>query len=97
MVGYSIKVIEAPAKETYQAFEGSFTSEKDSATYDFSIDFSQMDSAAVCLVRKGYVGTNIKVYDENGNQVLNKGTNFTRQAKKLGLYWSNRSDDATVL
>ena len=35
VVGYSIKVIEAPAKETYQAFEGSFTSEKDSATYDF--------------------------------------------------------------
>ena len=49
----------------------------------FSIDFSQMDSAAVCLVRKGYVGTNIKVYDENGNQVLNKGTNY-EQAKKLG-------------
>ena len=35
VVGYSIKVIEAPAKEKYQAFEGSFTSENDSATYDF--------------------------------------------------------------
>ena len=94
VVGYSIKVIEAPAKETYQAFEGSFTSEKDSATYDFSIDFSQMDSAAVCLVRKGYVGTNIKVYDENGNQVLNKGTNY-RQAKNWG-YIDKPSDDVTV-
>ena len=94
VVGYSIKVIEAPAKEKYQAFEGSFTSENDSATYDFSIDFSQMDSAAVCLVRKGYVGTNIKVYDENGNQVLNKGTNY-RQAKNWG-YIDKPSDDVTV-
>lgn len=80
VVGYSIDVIEASVDEKYQVFEGSFTSAEDSATYNFSIDFSQMDSAAICLVRTGYVGTSIKVYDENGNQVLIKGTS-NRQAK----------------
>lgn len=40
------------------------------------------------------VGTNIKVYDENGNQVLNKGTNY-RQAKNWG-YIDKPSDDVTV-
>lgn len=94
VVGYSIEVIEAPVEEEYQVFEGSFTSAEDSATYSFSIDFSQMDSAAVCLVRKGYVGTNIKVYDEDGNQVLNIGTS-SRQAKNWG-YIDKPSDDATV-
>lgn len=94
VVGYSIEVIEAPVEDEYQVFEGSFTSAEDSVTYNFSIDFSQMDSAAVCLVRKGYVGTNIKVYDEDGNQVLNRGTN-SRQAKNWG-YIDKPSDDATV-
>ena len=46
VVGYSIKVIEAPAKETYQAFEGSFTSEKDSATYDFSLSGDSIISSS---------------------------------------------------
>ncbi len=94
VIGYSIEVIEAPVEEEYQVFEGSFSSEEDSATYNFSIDFSQMDSAAICLVRTGYVGTSIKVYDEDGNQILIKGTS-SRQAKNWG-YIDKPSDDATV-
>lgn len=93
-IGYIIDVIQAPVEEEYQVFEGSFTSAEDSATYNFSVDFSQMDSAAVCLVRKGYVGTSIKVYDEEGNEVLFRGTG-SRQAKNWG-YIDKPSADATV-
>lgn len=93
-IGYTIDVIQAPVEEEYQVFEGSFTSAEDSATYNFSVDFSQMDSAAVCLVRKGYVGTSIKVYDEEGNEVLFRGTG-SRQAKNWG-YIDKPSADATV-
>ena len=80
--------------DTYQAFEGSFSSAEDTATYSFAIDFSQMDSAAVCLVRKGYVGTNIIVYDEDGNKVLSKATN-SRQAK-CWAYIDKPSDTTAI-
>lgn len=96
-IGFIIEVISVSSieePEKYQVFEGSFTSAEDTATYNFSIDFSQMDSAAVCLVRKGYVGTKIKVYDEAGNEVLYKGTSV-RQAKNWG-YLDKPSTDATV-
>lgn len=99
-IGFRIEVISASSTEEpeepekYQAFEGSFTSAEDTATYNFSVDFSQMDSAAVCLVRKGYVGTRIKVYDEAGNEVLYRGTSV-RQAKNWG-YLDKPSADATV-
>lgn len=94
VIGYTFNVIEAPVVELYKSFEGSFTSADDSITYNLSVDFSEINSVAVCLVRKGYVGTNIKVYDEEGNQILNKGTG-TRQAKNWG-YIDKPSTDATV-
>lgn len=89
---YSIDVV--AAAEQYQVFEGSFRSASDSATYNFSIDFSQMDSAAVCLVKKGYVGTNIKVYDEGGSQIFVRATT-KRQAKNWGFI-DKPSANATV-
>lgn len=100
MVRFSFTVVEALKQEKYQAFEGSFSSAEDSNTYSFSIDFSNMDSAAVCLVRKGYIGTLIKVYDESGNQVLQKGTGSSygtghSYAKNWG-YIDKPSEDATV-
>ena len=94
IVGYAIDVIEAPVVEPYQVFEGSFSSANDSVTYDFSIDFTEMDSAAVCLVRKGYVGASIEVYDESGNQVFIRSTG-SRQAKNWGFI-DKQSSDATV-
>lgn len=94
VIGFTINVVQAAVVEEYQTFEGSFTSAADSFTYSFSIDFSQMDSAAVCLVRKGYVGTSIRVYDEAGNQVLLKGTG-SRQAKNWGFI-DKPSNDATI-
>lgn len=98
-IGFRIEVIssspeEPDEPEKYQVFEGSFTSAEDTATYNFSVDFSEMDSAAVCLVRKGYVGTRIKVYDEAGSEVLYKGTH-DRQAKNWG-YIDKPSAEATV-
>ncbi len=93
-IGYTIDVIDAPVVEQYQVFEGSFSSASDSTTYEFSVDFTEMDSAAVCLVRKGYVGTTIEVFDENGNQVFIRSTG-TRQAKNWGFI-DKPSSDATV-
>lgn len=95
VIGYTFNVIEAPVVELYKSFEGSFTSADDSITYNLSVDFSEINSVAVCLVRKGYVGTNIKVYDEEGNQILNKGTG-TRQAKNWG-YIDKPSTDLVLL
>lgn len=94
VLGYSIDVIQAPVIEKYQVFEGSFASADDSITYHFSIDFSEMSSAAICLVRKGYTGTKIEVFDENGNQVFSKGTG-SRKAKNWG-YIDKPSPDAAV-
>lgn len=51
VVGYSIKVIEASRKKHIRRLKVSFLFKK-ILLHDFSIDFSQMDSAAVCLVRK---------------------------------------------
>lgn len=94
VIWYTIDVIEAPVVEEYQVFEGSFSAASDSVTYEFSIDFTEMDSAAVCLVRKGYVGTSIEVYDESGNQVFIRSTG-SRQAKNWGFI-DKPSADATV-
>lgn len=93
-IGYSFTVVAAPVVEKYQVFEGSFSSASDSVTYNFSIDFTEMDSAAVCLVRKGYVGISIKVYDEGGNQLFARGTG-SRQAKNWGFI-DKPSGDATI-
>lgn len=94
MLRFSFDVIEAPVNDDYQVFEGSFSSENDTATYNFSIDFTEMRSAAVCLVRKGYVGTWLEVFDESGNQVLKEIT-ANRKAKDWG-YIDKPSADATV-
>ncbi len=91
---FTIDVIEAPVEEKYQVFEGSFTSVDDSVTYNFSIDFTEMDSAAVCLVRKGYNGASMTVYDEDGNQLFLSPTG-NRQAKNWGFI-DKPSDDATI-
>lgn len=94
VLGYTIEVIQAPVIEPYQVFEGSFSSADDTVTYNFSVDFSEMSSAAVCLVRKGYVGTKIEVFDESGNQVLLRSTQG-RQAKNWGFI-DKPSLDSTI-
>lgn len=94
VIGYSINVIQVPVSTDSQVFTGSFSSAEDSHTYNFSIDFTTMDSAAVCLVRKGYVGTDITVYDESGNQVLRKVTG-TRTPKNWDFI-DKPSADATI-
>lgn len=91
VISFSIDVV---AAEEFQVFEGSFNSAEDTAIYNFAVDFSEMDSVAVCLVRKGYVGSRIEVLDENGNQVLLRGTN-SRQAKNWGFI-DRPSNDATI-
>ncbi len=93
MMRYAFNVIEAevPVVEKYQVFEGSFSSANDSVTYNFSLDFTDINSAAVCLVRKGYVGAKIKVYDEGGNELFMKGTG-ERQAKNWGFIDKPSSD-----
>lgn len=72
IIGFIIDVVDVGNE--YQVFEGAFVSVNDSITYNFSIDFTKMDSASVCLVRKGYVGTDIKVYNESGKEIVYRGT-----------------------
>jgi hypothetical protein len=70
----NIRIVDPIPDDDYQVFEGNFSSASDSQSYKFSIDFTQMDSAAVCLVIRGYVGSTVEVFDENGNTVVLRGT-----------------------
>lgn len=90
VIGFTFTVVQ----EGYQVFEGNFTSADESQTYDFSIDFTQMDSAAVCLVRKGYVGTSIQVFDEDGNRVVYRGTQMGQP--KNWQFIDKPSEDAGI-
>ncbi|SFB23105.1 hypothetical protein SAMN05216249_11438 [Acetitomaculum ruminis DSM 5522] len=91
---YNEKVPEETRTANYQIFEDNFKSANDYLRYNFSLDFSKMDSAAVCLVRKGYVGARIKVFDEKGNQILQKEVGY-RHAKNWGFI-DKPSADATI-
>lgn len=89
----SIVVLQAVSGD-YQVFEDSFHSAEDSVTYNFSIDFTKMNSAAVCLVRKGYIGTAIKVYDESGKELIYTVTGSRKP--KAWAYIDKPSANATI-
>lgn len=55
-------------------FVGNFSSAADETIYQTAVDFSTMDSVAFCLVRTGYIGVNMSVFDENGIRIASTGT-----------------------
>ncbi|AAK79740.1 hypothetical protein BJV85_002221 [Clostridium acetobutylicum] len=68
IVGYSIHVI---PPEDYQAFQGTFQSTTDVKTYNVAVDFSKMDTAAICLTGTSKDYMNLKISDQSGNVVQN--------------------------
>ena len=89
-----LRVTSLANEDDYQVFQGDFASANEVDTYTVCVDFRKMDAAAVCLVRKGYVGANVKVYDEDGKQLM-KITTFDRKAKNWA-YIEKPSSDATI-
>jgi len=64
----------AEADEDYQVISGSFNSQTDVKTYNISIDFTSMDSASICLVKTGKSDAILKIADQSGTIIGNKGT-----------------------
>ncbi len=63
---------DSESSESYQVFEGKFDSESDIKTYTISIDFSNISTAAICLVKTGKSNINMKITDEEGNSITKK-------------------------
>lgn len=58
----------------YQVIEDNFTSTNEVKTYNISIDFNDIDSAAVCFIRTGKTDATMTVTDEAGNVLTTMGT-----------------------
>lgn len=77
-----------------RSFNGSFTSANDSITYNVSIDFSTMDAAAFCIVRTGYVGARMYIYNENGT--LLGQPSISDKLPKSWFYLDKPAADAAI-
>ena len=89
--GYIITVV---SEFVCQTIEDNVSSVIDSKTYSVDIDFTDMDAAAVCLVRTGKSELQLHVTDESGNTIETKTTNF-REPKRW-LYIEKPYVDAGV-
>ena len=62
VIGYTVTVV---PEEDFQTIEGNLDSEIDVKTYNVDIDFSEMSSAAICVVKMGDSDIDVKVYDSD--------------------------------
>ena len=80
--------------DEYVTFSGEFISSDDQQTYSVDVDFSTMDTAAICLVRTGYIGATIKVYDEKGTEIIARGVSKTQS--KNWCFLKKPSENASI-
>lgn len=88
VVGFTVTVVSEFACQT---IEDSVTSVVDSKSYSVDIDFTGMDTAAVCLVRTGASEVGIQVMDENGN--IWKADSTGPRSPKRWIYIDKPADD----
>ena len=91
VIGYTVTVV---PEEDFQTIEGNLDSETDVKTYNVDIDFSEMSSAAICVVKMGDSDIDVKVYDSDNNLVITRGTQY--QNPKNWYYLNKPSADAMV-
>lgn len=78
-----------PISNNFQTYTGSFTSEADVKTYNISVDFSEMDTAAICLVRTGKTNIIMTITDEEGN------TETLKTSDRALRIWKNKTNPST--
>ena len=71
VVGYEFDVLPV---EDYQIIEGSFSALNEIHTYNVDVDFTNMDTAAICLVRTGKSNVSMTITDSEGTELAVKGT-----------------------
>lgn len=91
MVGYTITVV---SEFDCQTIEDSVSSATDSKSYSIDIDFTDKKAAAVCIVRTGKSNVQLKVTDENGNEIKHSST--TNKVPKRWIYIDKPSADAGI-
>lgn len=90
--GYRVHVVPV---EDYEVIEDEFTSSTDEKTYHIDIDFSNIQTAAVCLVNMGESTNQIKVSDSEGNLI--KGSTVSNRVLKNWCSIEKPSPDASVI
>lgn len=87
-------VVETATANDFVTFSGEFTSAEDEQIYEVAVDFTTMDTVAFCLVRTGYVGAEITIYDETGTKIIARGVS-EKQAKNW--YFLDKPDESATI
>lgn len=78
--------------DNYLSYGETWSDSNEEYTYEFEIDYSNMEKATVCLVRTGLVNSAITIFDENGNKLYNVETSTNYGRKWVNL--TNNSEEA---
>lgn len=91
VTGFTITVVSEFAGQT---IEDSLSSATDTKSYSVDIDFTNMDTAAVCIVRTGKTEVQMQIADENGNVIQPYATIYS--IPKRWVYIDKPSQEAQV-
>lgn len=86
--------VETATADDFVTFSGEFASADDEQTYEVAIDFTTMDTAAICLVRTGCIGAVITIYDEAGTKIIARGVS-EKQGKNW--YFLDKPDESATI
>lgn len=91
VVGYEFDVVPV---EDYQVIEASFSAENEIQTYTVDVDFTDMNTAAFCLVRTGKSDASMTITDSEGTQLAVRGTSSTNSRR--WYFVDKPSSDTTI-
>lgn len=91
VVGYEFDVVPV---ENYQIIEGNFSAENEIQTYNVAVDFTNMDTAAFCLVRTGKSNASMTILDAEGTELAVRGTSMS--SSRRWYFLDKPSSDTTV-
>lgn len=87
--------VNADDNNSYDTYEGSFSSSSDIKTYNLTLDFATMDTGAICLVKTGKTAIQMVVADADGNTV--KTVNAINTNARRWVFIDKPSTDATTV
>lgn len=92
IVGYKLTVNPV---EDYKVIEDTLATESDEKTYDIDIDYSTMNSSAICFVRMGESYVTAEIKDSEGNIIKIVGAADVQP--KRWIYIDKPAQDSTVV
>ena len=92
IVGYKLTVNPV---EDYKVIEDTLATESDEKTYDIDIDYSTMNSSAICFVRMGESYVTAEIKDSEGNIIKIVGAPAAQP--KRWIYIDKPAQDSTVV